>query len=167
MDQDIVVMRGVTDTLEKHHAVRILDEAVEDAVRLSHLYLSGRQLPDKSVSVLDTACARVAIGLSAVPPAVEDSLRRITQLDVAASALEREAATGADHAERITELRASKAEEEQNHTQLKERWEKERKLVDRIREVRTQLEGQPKAQEIDGASTAGAGASTTHKAAAA
>ncbi len=74
-DQAIIMMRGLTDTLEKHHAVRILDEAVEDAVRLSHRYLSGRQLPDKSVSVLDTACARVAIGLSAVPPAVEDSLQ--------------------------------------------------------------------------------------------
>ena len=54
-------MRGLVDMLEKHHNVRILDEAVAEAVRLSHRYLSGRQLPDKSVQLLDTACARVAM----------------------------------------------------------------------------------------------------------
>src|SRR5258708_16902799 len=76
-EQAIVMMRGLTETLESHHKVRVLDEAVEDAVRLSHRYISGRQLPDKSVSVLDTACARVAIGQAATPPAVEDSQRRV------------------------------------------------------------------------------------------
>ena len=76
------MMRGLVETLEKHHQVRILDEAVVDAVRLSHRYISGRQLPDKSVSLLDTACARVAIGHAAVPPAVEDCRRRIEQLTV-------------------------------------------------------------------------------------
>ena len=70
--QAVIMMRGLVATLEQHHNVRILDEAVEAAVRLSHRYISGRQLPDKSVSVLDTACARVALGQVATPPAVED-----------------------------------------------------------------------------------------------
>ena len=72
----VEMMRGLVETLEQHHGVRILDEAVGDAVRLSHRYISGRQLPDKSVSLLDTACARVAIGHAATPPAVEDCRRR-------------------------------------------------------------------------------------------
>src|SRR5947208_10784850 len=73
----IAMMRGLAEALENHHRVRILAEAVEDAVRLSHRYISGRQLPDKSVSVLDTACARVAIGQGATPASVEDAQRRI------------------------------------------------------------------------------------------
>ncbi len=93
----VEMMRGLVATLEKHHQVRILDEAVVDAVRLSHRYISGRQLPDKSVSLLDTACARVAIGQAATPPAVEDCRRRIEQLDVAIDILSRENRAGADH----------------------------------------------------------------------
>ncbi len=75
-DAAIRIMRGVAAKLEQHHRVRILDEAVRESVRLSHRYIPARQLPDKSVSVLDTACARVGIGRSATPPAVED-LRRV------------------------------------------------------------------------------------------
>jgi len=103
--QAIVMMRGLTDTLEAHHKVRILDEAIEGAVRLSHRYISGRQLPDKSVSVLDTACARVAIGQYNVPAAIEDAERQIVNLTVEIAVLEREAVTGADHHKRIAELR--------------------------------------------------------------
>ena len=90
--------------LEKHHGVRILDEAVESAVKLSHRYIPARQLPDKSVSLLDTACARVAIGQNAIPPAVEDCRRQIDHLNVEIGILERERATGAQHDERIAEL---------------------------------------------------------------
>jgi type VI secretion system protein VasG len=139
-DLAIVMMRGLTDTLEKHHNTRILDEAVEDAVRLSHRYISGRQLPDKSVSVLDTACARVAIGLSAIPASVEDAQRRITQLSVEIGALERESVTGTDHQKRIDELKTQKTEQESRLEQLAKQWEKERELIEKIKEVRTQLE---------------------------
>src|ERR1041384_4529375 len=103
-EKAIAMMRGLTEMLENHHKVRILDEAVADAVKLSHRYLSGRQLPDKSVSVLDTACARVAIGQGATPPAVEDAQRRIDQLSLEITVLEREAITGDDHGERISEI---------------------------------------------------------------
>ena len=97
------MMRGLTGILEKHHGVRILEEAVESAVKLSHRYIPARQLPDKSVSLLDTACARVAIGQNAIPPAVEDCRRQIDHLNVEIGILERERATGAhkrraDHA---------------------------------------------------------------------
>ena len=94
-------MRGLAEKLEGHHNVRILDEAVEDSVRLSHRYISGRQLPDKSVSVLDTACARVSIGQGAIPASIEDLRRRIDSLATELRILERERALGTDHGERI------------------------------------------------------------------
>ena len=125
------MMRGLADTLEQHHKVRILDEALEEAVRLSSRYISGRQLPDKAVSLLDTACASVAVGHSGIPAEIEDARRRIEQLDVAIDILNREEAVGSDHAEQLAELddregRGQRAE----LAALEERWEKEKNLVD-------------------------------------
>ncbi len=77
----ILMMRGVASTMEKHHQVQILDEALEAAVRLAHRYIPARQLPDKSVSLLDTACARVAVSLHAMPAEVDDSRKRIEALE--------------------------------------------------------------------------------------
>ncbi len=145
-EQAIVMMRGLTGTMEKHHNVRILDEAVEDAVRLSHRYLSSRQLPDKSVSVLDTACAKVAIGQYATPAAIEDAQRLLDQIAVEMGVLERETATGANHAERLEELKLAQAQTETQLAQFQVQWEKEKELVAKIIEVRGQLEkaaGQP------------------------
>src|SRR5579885_2102747 len=104
-DRAIQMMRGLTGILEKHHGVRILEEAIESAVRLSHRYIPARQLPDKSVSLLDTACARVAIGQSAIPPAVENCRRTIDHLKVELGLLDRERATGARNEERIDDRR--------------------------------------------------------------
>src|SRR5262249_45629336 len=92
-----VMLRGIIPALEKHHNVRILDEALDAAVRLSHRYLPERQLPDKAVSVLDTACARLALGQNATPPAIEDAVRLLDDLEVQARVLAREAALGAAH----------------------------------------------------------------------
>ncbi|HXQ74631.1 MAG TPA: type VI secretion system ATPase TssH [Pyrinomonadaceae bacterium] len=139
-EKAIAMMRGLTEMMENHHKVRVLDEAVTDAVKLSHRYLSGRQLPDKSVSVLDTACARVAIGQGATPPAVEDSGRRIEQLNVEIAALEREAVTGTAHDQRISELEAAKQTEEERFVKLNEQWNRERAIIDQIRDVRNRLE---------------------------
>jgi type VI secretion system protein VasG len=157
-DLAIVMMRGLTETLENHHNTRILDEAVEDAVRLSHRYISGRQLPDKSVSVLDTACARVAIGLSAIPASVEDAQRRITQLGVEIGALERESITGTDHGKRIDDLKTQKTEQEARLEQLSQQWEKERELIEKIKEVRSQLEEHAANGKADGAADGAAAA---------
>jgi type VI secretion system protein VasG len=141
-EKAIAMMRGLAESLENHHRVRILAEAVEDAVKLSHRYISGRQLPDKSVSVLDTACARVAIGQGATPASVEDAQRRITQLTTEISALQREAITGVPHDERIAELTAAKTSEEARLDKLKAQWDEERKIIEEIRNIRGQLEQQ-------------------------
>jgi type VI secretion system protein VasG len=154
-DLAVVMMRGLTETLEKHHNVRILDEAVADAVKLSHRYISGRQLPDKAVSVLDTACAKVAIGQGAIPPQIEDATRRIAQSSVEISALEREAITGADHAERIAELYSARKSEEERLARLDMQWNEERDLINKIREIRSRLEAQAAGQQDAGAAEAG------------
>src|SRR5262249_2864292 len=88
----VQMMRTFPSTLERHHQVRILDQAIADAVRLSHRYIIDRQLPDKSVSLLDTVCARVALGQSATPAALEDVQREIEHLDIEIGILRREKA---------------------------------------------------------------------------
>ena len=137
----VEMMRGLLGTLEKHHRVRILNEAVVDAVRLSKRYITGRQLPDKAVSVLDTTCARIAISQAAVPPEIEDSRRRITQIGVALEVLRREADAGVDHAEQIGELTKQREQSEQRLAELDVRWKEEKELVDRILELHGRLSG--------------------------
>ncbi|HMD86988.1 MAG TPA: type VI secretion system ATPase TssH [Terriglobia bacterium] len=136
-----VMLRGIVPSLEKHHKVRIMDEGLTAAVRLSHRYLAGRQLPDKAVSILDTACARLALGQSATPPAIEDAGRQLDDLEVQRVILERETAIGADHAERLTEIAKQKVEVEARLKVLRERWTKEFELVTKIRDLHAQIEG--------------------------
>jgi type VI secretion system protein VasG len=131
----VQMMRGLVSTLEDHHGVRILNEAVEDAVRLSSRYISGRQLPDKSVSLLDTTAARIGLSQNATPSAVEDCQRQISQLDVSIGILEREQEAGADHAARLEELRVQKELAEEEFVALNSRWEQEKALVTRIRDL--------------------------------
>ena len=139
--QCMTMLRGIVPSLEKHHKVRILDEGLTAAVHLSHRYLAGRQLPDKAVSILDTACARLALGQSATPPAIEDSVRQIDDLAVQKRILEREEVTGADHRERLADIAKKSADIESRLSTLRTRFEKERDLVTTIRDLRTQLEG--------------------------
>jgi type VI secretion system protein VasG len=135
-----VMLRGVVPALELHHNVRILDDGLDAAVRLSHRYLPDRQLPDKAVSVLDTACARLALGQGATPPPVEDAKRIIDDLAVQERVLTREAAVGADHSERLAAIAERRAQVEQELATLQARWEAERTLVSRVRELRETLE---------------------------
>ena len=139
-DTCMQMLRGLLPALEKHHNVRILDSGLEAAVRLSHRYLPDRQLPDKAVSVLDTTCARLALGQSATPPAVEAATRRIEDLEVQRRVLQREEAVGADHSERLEQIEASRVKTQEELTRLTERWQKESDLVTRIRDLRQQLE---------------------------
>jgi type VI secretion system protein VasG len=134
------MMRGIVAALEKHHSLRIMDEAVTSTVRLTHRYLAGRQLPDKAVSVLDTACARLSLGQNTIPPPVEDSTRRIDDLKVQKQILERETTVGEDHAERLAEIEENLAKEEANLASLKSQWEQELALVKQIRAMREALE---------------------------
>src|SRR6266571_3750947 len=136
----MVMMRSVVPALEKHHKVRILDEGAEAAVRLSHRYLADRQLPDKAVSVLDTACARLALGQNAIPAALEDAQRQLDDIAVQTRVLEREKATGADHAERLAALGERKTETKRPVAELKQRWEREGDLVTQVRAARERLE---------------------------
>jgi type VI secretion system protein VasG len=139
--QCMVMMRGLVGSLEKHHKVRILDEAVSAGVRLSHRYLAGRQLPDKAVSILDTSCARLSLGQNATPPAIEDAVRQIDDLEVQQRILRRESAVGVDHSERLEQIEKQKADAQAQLAMLRERWDKERDLVVQIRDLRTKLEG--------------------------
>ena len=143
----LVMLRGTVDALEKHHKVRILDEGVDSAVKLSHRYLAGRQLPDKAVSVLDTACARLSLGQNAKPAALEDAERRLADLELQERVLKQEARVGADHSERLGEIDKQKTATIERLNSLKERFEKERDLVMQIRELRTQVES---AEDGDG-----------------
>jgi len=140
-EQCMIMLRGAIPVLEAHHKVRILDEGLESAVRLSHRYLPDRQLPDKAVSVMDTACARLALGHSATPPSIEYATRTLDDLAVQTRVLEREARLGADHHERLGQISQQRAETESGLAELRARWDKERDLVARIRETRSTLEG--------------------------
>ena len=148
-EQATDMMRGFSATLEKHHNLRILDTAIQDAVRLSHRYITGRQLPDKSVSLLDTACARVAMGHSATPGPIEDLRRHRDRLVTQADILRRETATGADHAERLAELETEHDRSEKELALLEKRWEEEKKVVSRLREIREKLESHEAAARAD------------------
>ncbi len=148
----VEMVRGLVQTLEEHHKVRILNEALLDAVRLSGRYISGRQLPDKAVSVLDTTCARIGISQSAVPPVIEDKRRRIDQLNLLMDILRREATTGADHQQQMTELESQQVKVQEELGALEFRWGQEKETVETICKLRDQLEEYPLAnEETDGA----------------
>ncbi len=156
-EKAIGMMRAIAGKMEEHHQVRILDEAVVDCVRLSHRYITGRQLPDKSVSVLDTACAKVAIGQGAMPAAVEDATRRIDHLSREIDSLEREEVTGSDHNERLEELKAERSDVEAELATLNQQWEKEKELTSKIRELRITLEKSRLGESATEKSTPGEG----------
>ena len=134
-----LMLRGILPMLEKHHNVLILDEGLAAAVKLSHRYLPDRQLPDKAVSVLDTACARLSLGQNSVPPAVEAAQREIDDYDVQTRVLNRELEIGADHKERLGEIAEKKLVAEAKLKELKDRWEQEGAIVNEIREIRDQI----------------------------
>jgi type VI secretion system protein VasG len=150
----ILMMRGITSTMEKHHKVQVLDEALEAAVRLSHRYIPARQLPDKSVSLLDTACARVAVSQHATPPSVDDSRKRIAALTTELEIIGREAAVGIDTQERQAAAEEKLAAEQTRLDALEARWQSEKELVTRILELRALLRAET--GKVEGAADASA-----------
>ncbi|WP_420139335.1 type VI secretion system ATPase TssH [Sphingomonas sp.] len=138
----IEMMRGLVATLEKHHKVRILDEAVVASVRLSHRYIFGRQLPDKSISLLDTAAARVAMSQTSTPAAIENASRRIDALTVERDILSRETSAGAsEHGARMAAIEEELAQTITSRDELTARYEQEKALVDAIGSAREALTG--------------------------
>jgi len=138
-DKAVLMLRGVAGVLEKHHRVALLDEAIVGAVKLSHRYIAGRQLPDKAVSLLDTACARVAVSQHATPPELEDCQRRLEGLQVEQGIIGREEAIGIDVAERKRRNAHAIDEAQTQHAVLAQRLADEKALVDRILELRQAL----------------------------
>jgi type VI secretion system protein VasG len=135
----IDMIRGLVGTLEAHHKVRILDEAVVEAVRLSARYIPSRQLPDKAVSLIDTACARVGMSQATVPAEIEDKRRRLTLIATERAILAREAAEGADCTERDASLLQEHAAVETALAALDARWAEEKRLADEIATLRARL----------------------------
>jgi type VI secretion system protein VasG len=139
-ERALAMMRGIAAMLEAHHGVQVLDEGLEAAVSLSHRYIPARQLPDKSVSVLDTACARVAVGQSAVPAELEQCRRRIEALETELAIITRERDLGVDVAAREAAARDKLAAEETQRAELEQRWEQEKALVEEILALRRTLQ---------------------------
>jgi type VI secretion system protein VasG len=139
-DTASAMLRAMAPLMEKHFGVRIFDEAIREAVRLSHRYISGRQLPDKAISVLDTACAKVALGQKATPAALEEAVRGLERLDARIAVLVREESGGADHAAMLAKLRGEREELLQRQALLRDQWEREQALSAEIHAMRLRLE---------------------------
>ncbi|MGY8799720.1 MAG: type VI secretion system ATPase TssH [Longimicrobiales bacterium] len=135
------MLRGMVGHLERHHGVRILDDAIREAVELSHRYITGRQLPDKAVSVLDTACARVAIGKGSQPVQLEDAVREASLYEVELSVLEREQRSGTDHDDRVRHLTKGIARAKVRRATLTDRWKDEVAIVEKIDRIHGILDG--------------------------
>ncbi|WP_222565978.1 type VI secretion system ATPase TssH [Novilysobacter antarcticus] len=159
------MLRGMVPLMEKHFGIRVMDEAITEAVRLSHRYISGRQLPDKAVSVLDTACAKVALGQSATPAMIDDTRKHLDRLDAELAALRRESVAGAAHHERLAELTKAHSVATGVLQQSRERLEVETALAKKIQQLRQELEADAQAVPSDDpphASNNGDGGSPDH-----
>ncbi|MEE4677899.1 type VI secretion system ATPase TssH [Pseudomonas alliivorans] len=140
-EQAIYMLRGLLDKMQQHHRVAVMDEALVMAVRLSNRYITGRQLPDKAVSVLDTACARVALGQTAQPGKLEDCRRMIDNLRAEISLLEQEQTKGSDHKRRLAQLNDELTNTEEREQTLNTQWQRELDLVKQIQELSAQTDG--------------------------
>jgi type VI secretion system protein VasG len=149
----IHMLRGVAGVLEKHHRIQLLDEAIEAAVKLSHRYIPARQLPDKAVSLLDTACARVAVSQHATPAEVEDCQRRIESLEIEQQIIGREASAGVDVGSRGTDVAAKLVTERARLDTLHTRWQEEKAIVDKILALRARLRGEGEAVDAQASGT--------------
>ena len=148
-DNAIAMLRGLTGALEKHHAVHILDEALQAAVRLSHRYIPARQLPDKAISLLDTTCARVAISQHTLPAQLDDCRRRIAELETELSIIAHEKNFGIDAEAREQQCQQTLEQLKAEEATLVQSWEEERVLAHRLVELRNLLK-QPPADPTEG-----------------
>lgn len=134
-EKAINMMRGIAGSLQSHHQVPILDAAIIASVQLSQRYIPGRQLPDKSVSLLDTACARVSLSQTATPAAVEDARRTINQASSTIAKLERENAAYGAHDVRLAEMREEQQHEQERLQHLEQQWHGEAEIITQVRAI--------------------------------
>ncbi|MFQ2411856.1 type VI secretion system ATPase TssH [Aeromonas caviae] len=139
-DEATVILRGLRSIYEKAHGVLIDEEALQAAAQLSARYISGRQLPDKAIDVLDTACARVAINLTTPPRAVSHLQNALRQRELEIRQLERQSLIGlGDNAERLAELQAAQQACREELAEQEARWQQQQGLVHQIVELRAAL----------------------------
>jgi type VI secretion system protein VasG len=139
-EKAINMMRAISEMLQNHHRVRIMDEAIVDSVRLSSRYITARQLPDKSVSLLDTACARVALSQSSTPAAIEDTRRQILQCTATIESLGRENASHGNYAERLSQIETEKEQLQLQLQDQEKQWHVELEKVKSIQTLQKQIE---------------------------
>lgn len=149
LDRAAYMLRGILAPMEAHHGVRISDEAVVAAVNLSARYIPSRQLPDKAVSLLDTACARVAISQSSEPATIQDCKARIAGLETELAAKERQADLGEDAGGRVAEIHDLLVKERSLLASLEAEFAEERALVDQLLDVWKKM-ASPAAVPADG-----------------
>ena len=140
VESTIAILRGLKERYEVHHGVRISDDAIVAAATLSHRYISERFLPDKAIDLVDEAASKLRLETDSMPSELENVTRRIMQLDIELAALRKETdASALDRRRKIEKERAGLAEES---SQLKARWENEKGIVRRLREIKEKLEGE-------------------------
>jgi type VI secretion system protein VasG len=135
-----IMLRSIAPTLETHHGITVLDEAISSAVTLSNRYIAGRQLPDKCVSLLDTACARVNLSLSTKPDTLELYERQIDNIVFEISRLSSEMSAGIDHSEHLAELEIKKVALEVAQSEVRHQWSEEQAVIQRIVGYRKSLD---------------------------
>ncbi len=155
-EKALVMMRAIAPFLEEHHNVMITDSALMDAVRLSNRYISGRQLPDKAVSVLDTACARIAIGLNTIPPPLEAAQREVADIERESARLEREKLVGRNFEERLENLKNRKNKALLRISELEEKWEKEKQAAQKLVDLKKEIQELHEKQDQTGTEEMGA-----------
>ena len=128
-EKAVAMLRGLVPVMEKHHKVFISEQALESAVHLSHRYITARQLPDKAVALLDTACARVAMSQASTPNAIEQLMNRLSEIEAQVLMLNREQKTGLDHSEQLSALKSELVEIEQQLEPLNEQFNVEKGIV--------------------------------------
>ncbi|MAZ10190.1 MULTISPECIES: type VI secretion system ATPase TssH [unclassified Limnobacter] len=136
----IDMLRGLTAAMQAHHRVFLLDEAVQAAVRLSHRYIPARQLPDKAISLLDTACARVAVSQHAMPAPIELIQNKLQALSTEHAALLKESTFGREHAARLTEIELTSSQLNSDLDQLQSQWQQEKRILDSMLTLRNQID---------------------------
>ena len=153
-EKAVRMLRAIASTLERHHRVQVLDEALEAAVKLSHRYVPARQLPDKAVSLIDTSCARVAVSQHATPAEVDACRREIEALETELEIIGREEDVGVDARERGKAANGKLAAERDRLAGLEERWKREKELVEKILGLRTELRGASRVERVEGTASA-------------
>ncbi len=138
VEDTIAILRGLKDRYEAHHNVRIKDAAIVAAATLSHRYISDRFLPDKAIDLVDEAAASLAIQIGSVPTEIDQLEREATSLEIERAALKRE--TDPNSRERLEEVEREIARLREQTTALRARWTKEREAINRIGELKKQIE---------------------------